>query len=71
MSDDGPVIRVVLVDDHPVVRAGIRALVENQADLRVVGEASDAVSAAEVVTATHPDVVLMDLQLGEAPAASR
>jgi len=67
MSDDGPVIRVVLVDDHPVVRAGIRALVENQADLKVVGEASDAVSAAEVVTATHPDVVLMDLQLGEGP----
>ncbi|MGV8849352.1 MAG: response regulator [Propionibacteriaceae bacterium] len=61
-------IRVVLVDDHPVVRAGIRALVENQADLRVVGEASDAVSAAEVVTATHPDVVLMDLQLGVGPS---
>lgn len=67
MSDDVTVIRVVLVDDHPVVRAGIRALVENEADLRVVGEASDAESAAEVVTATHPDVVLMDLQLGEGP----
>ena len=67
MSDDVTVIRVVLVDDHPGVRAGIRALVENEADLRVVGEASDAESAAEVVTATHPDVVLMDLQLGEGP----
>ena len=67
MSDDVTVIRVVLVDDHPVVRAGIRALVENEADLRVVGEASDAESAVEVVTATHPDVVLMDLQLGEGP----
>lgn len=60
-------IRVVLVDDHPVVRAGMRALVESQADLSVVGEASDAVSAVEVVTATHPGVVLMDLQLGEGP----
>lgn len=67
MSNDVTVIRVVLVDDHPVVRAGIRALVENEADLRVVGEASDAESASEVVTATHPDVVLMDLQLGEGP----
>lgn len=67
MSDHVTVIRVVLVDDHPVVRAGIRALVENEADLRVVGEASDAQSAAEVVSATHPDVVLMDLQLGEGP----
>lgn len=60
-------IRVVLVDDHPVVRAGMRALVESQADLSVVGEAGDAVSAVEVVTATHPGVVLMDLQLGEGP----
>ncbi|MFF0344816.1 response regulator [Kribbella sp. NPDC004875] len=57
-------IRVALVDDHPVVRAGVRALVEGQEDLTVVGEASDARSAEQLVTAVHPDVVLMDLNLG-------
>ncbi|MEU8221395.1 response regulator transcription factor [Kribbella sp. NPDC048915] len=57
-------IRVALVDDHPVVRAGVRALVEAQDDLSVVGEASDAQSAEQLVAALHPDVVLMDLNLG-------
>ncbi|TDX03525.1 response regulator transcription factor [Kribbella sp. VKM Ac-2566] len=57
-------IRVALVDDHPVVRAGVRALLEGQDDLTVVGEASDAHSAQQLVAALHPDVVLMDLNLG-------
>ena len=57
-------IRVALVDDHPVVRAGMRALVEGQDDLSVVGEASDAHSAEQLVAAVRPDVVLMDLNLG-------
>jgi DNA-binding NarL/FixJ family response regulator len=57
-------IRVALVDDHPVVRAGMRALVEGQEDLSVVGEASDAHSAEQLVAAVRPDVVLMDLNLG-------
>ncbi|NUS51099.1 MAG: response regulator transcription factor [Nocardioidaceae bacterium] len=57
-------IRLVLVDDHPVVRAGVRALLEGQDDLTVVGEAHDAESARSVVRATAPDVVLMDLNLG-------
>lgn len=58
-------IRVALVDDHPVVRAGVRALVEGQDDLTVVGEASDARSAEQLVAAVRPDVVLMDLNLGD------
>jgi DNA-binding NarL/FixJ family response regulator len=58
-------LRLVLVDDHPVVRAGLRALVESQADLEVVGEARDAAEAEDVVRRTRPDVVLMDLNLGE------
>jgi DNA-binding NarL/FixJ family response regulator len=58
------VIRIVLVDDHPVVRAGLRGLLEGQPDLTVVGEAADAASARRVVRATGPDVVLMDLNLG-------
>lgn len=57
-------IRVVLVDDHPVVRAGLRALLEGQVDLTVVGEAADAIAAGQVVRATGPDLVLMDLNLG-------
>ncbi|WP_427896033.1 response regulator [Kribbella sp. GL6] len=57
-------IRVALVDDHPVVRAGVRALVEGQDDLSVVGEASDGHSAEQLVAAVRPDVVLMDLNLG-------
>lgn len=57
-------IEIVLVDDHPVVRAGLRALLEGQPDLSVVGEAADANGALRTVRATTPAVVLMDLNLG-------
>lgn len=57
----------MLVDDHPVVRAGLRALLEGQADLTVVAEASDAATALDVVEKFRPDVVLMDLNLGPGP----
>ncbi len=60
-------IRLVLVDDHPVVRAGLRALLDGQDDLTVVAEASDAASAVDVVESFRPDVVLMDLNLGSGP----
>ena len=63
-------IRVALVDDHPVVRAGMRALVDGQNDLSVVGEASDAQSAVQLVAAVRPDVVLMDLNLGAGPGGA-
>ncbi len=56
-------IRVALVDDHPVVRAGVRALLEGQDDLTVVGEAVDLDSALAMVSSAHPQVVLMDLNL--------
>lgn len=57
-------IRIVLVDDHPVVRAGLRALIEGQHDLTVVAEAAGADQAVAVVGEQRPDVVLMDLNLG-------
>jgi DNA-binding NarL/FixJ family response regulator len=65
MNDHARVIRVVLVDDHPVVRAGLRALIDGLDDVAVTGEAHDLVSAERVVALDHPDVVLMDLNLGD------
>lgn len=58
-------IRILLVDDHPVVRAGLRALVEGQPDLTVVADASGLEEAVAAVAAGRPDVVLMDLHLGD------
>ena len=56
-------IRVVLVDDQALFRAGIRMLVASQPDLEVVGEAGDGQEALAVVTQTKPDVVLMDIRM--------
>lgn len=64
MSEDGA-LRIVLVDDHPVVRAGLRALIGSTDDLVVVGEAHDLASAETAVAEQTPDVVLMDLNLGD------
>ncbi len=63
-------VRIVLVDDHPVVRAGLRALVDGQDDLVVVGEAADLDGALRVVAQEQPDVVLMDLSLGDGPGGA-
>ncbi|GLC26952.1 DNA-binding response regulator [Roseisolibacter agri] len=51
------------VDDHPIVRAGIRALIENEADMTVVAEGGDGAEAVALFEAHRPDVVLMDLRL--------
>ncbi|WP_068160647.1 response regulator [Rhodococcus phenolicus] len=58
-------LRILLVDDHPVVRAGLRALLSSHDGLEVVGEAATGEQALELVAAVRPDVVLMDLRLGE------
>jgi len=57
------VIRVVLVDDQALFRAGVRMLVASQPDLEVVGEAGDGREAIDVVRATRPDVVMMDIRM--------
>jgi two-component system response regulator NreC len=64
-STQGPdrPIRLLLADDHGVVRAGLRALLETQADLRVVGEAADGPSAVELTRRHVPDVVVADLSM--------
>jgi DNA-binding NarL/FixJ family response regulator len=61
-SDPG-VIRLVLIDDHELVRHGIRALLESQADLVVVGEAATAAEGVRRIGFDQPDVALLDLDL--------
>ncbi len=58
-------VTVIVVDDHPVVRTGLKALLATTEGLEVVGEASSGEAGVKVAAATDPDVVLMDLQLGE------
>ena len=56
-------IRILICDDHPVVRTGLRGMLEGQADFEVVGEAENGEEAAELVGRLRPDVVLMDLRM--------
>ncbi len=56
-------IRILLVDDHPVVRHGLRGMLEAEADLAVVGEASSGVEGLEQTLALRPEIVLMDLRM--------
>ena len=56
-------IRVVLVDDHALMRQGISTILSAQADIEVVGEASSGEEALEVVRLTEPDVVCMDVEM--------
>jgi DNA-binding NarL/FixJ family response regulator len=56
-------IRVLLVDDHPMVRAGLASLLANAVDIEVVGEAGDGAQAVSVVGSSSPEVVLMDLSM--------
>ncbi|ABW13227.1 two component transcriptional regulator, LuxR family [Parafrankia sp. EAN1pec] len=56
-------IKVVVADDHPLIRAGVRALLLSLDDLDLVGEAADGDEAIRIARATRPDVVLMDLHM--------
>ena len=58
-------IKVLIVDDHPVVRQGIRSLLSNPDRFEIVGEASDGVEALASYRALQPDVTLLDIRLGE------
>jgi two-component system, NarL family, response regulator DevR len=59
-----PVARTVIVDDHPVVREGLRAILEREPTVQVVGEAGNPLTALSVVEVLKPDIVLLDLRLG-------
>lgn len=60
---DSPRIRVLVVDDHAIVRDGISTLLNRQADMEVVGEASDGAEAIAMYCQLRPDVTLMDVQM--------
>jgi DNA-binding NarL/FixJ family response regulator len=63
MRDGDPPIRVVLVDDQQMVRAGFRMVIDSQPDLTVVGEAGDGAAAVDLLRRTPADVVLMDVRM--------
>src|SRR3990170_893941 len=65
----GP-IRLVIADDHPVVRDGLRAMLDTQPDIDVVGEAATGAEALSLARSLRPDLVLMDLQMPELDGAS-
>ena len=62
-AKDESTIRIMVADDHPVVREGIRKLLELEDGLQVVGEASDGREVLEMVGQLHPDIVLLDLKM--------
>jgi NarL family two-component system response regulator LiaR len=63
MSEGQTAIRVLLVDDHAVVRKGLRALLDREAGIEIVGEAEDGEQALRTADRLRPDIVLMDLEM--------
>ncbi len=63
MDTSGQPVRILIVDDHPVVRQGLRSLLSNHADLRIVAEAGHAQQALAALKQENPDIVLLDIRL--------
>jgi DNA-binding NarL/FixJ family response regulator len=62
----GEAVRILIADDHPVVRFGLTHMLNAEPDLTVVGEASDAHEVAEKIRTLEPDVTVLDMEMGEA-----
>ena len=56
-------LRIVLADDHTLLRSGLRSLLEHQADMEVIGEAADGVQAFDLAVSMQPDVIVMDINM--------
>lgn len=56
-------IRILIVDDHPLFRKGLKVMLESQNQMEIIGEAANGIEAVDLAQATKPDVVLMDLQM--------
>jgi len=65
MSSEAATIRILIADDHPIVRQGLAALIATESDMRVVAEAATGREALQQFRAHQPDVTLMDLQMPE------
>ena len=57
------IIRIIIIDDHPVVREGLRGMLASQQDFEVIGEAEEGAAGVELIAALQPDVTLMDLRM--------
>jgi DNA-binding NarL/FixJ family response regulator len=64
-ANDGRRIRILIVDDHPIVRLGIRQMLAAERDLEVCGEAETADEAKQLIVGGHPDLAIVDLSLTE------
>ena len=60
-------VRIVIADDHPIFRDGLRRLLEAEADLKVIGDASDGAEAVKLVKQLKPDILLLDLSMPKHP----
>ena len=63
MADPDDAVRILLADDHVTVRHGLRLLIDGQADMKVIAEASDGATAVQRALELKPDVVVMDISM--------
>ncbi len=67
IQPDTKQIRVILVDDHPIVRNGIKSLLQNASDINVIGEADNGEKALKLIDEIQADVLLLDMELPDIP----